>query len=135
MPVLIQAIYDPDKNTIAALDALLSTSFVHVIDVPSLALIMPILARALKDRKTEVKKKSAQVRRRRDFSPLFPHRDRRPNSALVVPDQIVGNMCSLADHKDLIPYLEILIPELQNILTDPIPDVRTVSAKGTNLRK
>lgn len=40
-------------------------------------------------------------------------------------------MCSLADHKDLIPYLEILIPELQNILTDPIPDVRTVSAKGT----
>lgn len=71
MPVLIQAIYDPDKNTIAALDALLSTSFVHVIDVPSLALIMPILSRALKDRKTEVKKKSAQVRPRRHFSPYF----------------------------------------------------------------
>ena len=39
-------------------------------------------------------------------------------------------MCSLADHKDLIPYLPILLPSLQAIITDPIPEVRTVSSKG-----
>ncbi|KAL6074695.1 eIF-2-alpha kinase activator GCN1 [Balamuthia mandrillaris] len=103
IPILLQAIYNPDTGTIPALDALLGTSFIHVIDVPSLALVMPVLTRGLSDRKTEVKKKSAQI---------------------------VGNMCSLTEQKDLIPYLEVLVPNLKAIVCDPIPDVRAVAAKA-----
>ncbi len=40
-------------------------------------------------------------------------------------------MCTLAEHKDLLPYLETLVPDLQAILTDPIPEVRSQSSKGT----
>jgi len=103
VPTIIKAIYNPNINTIPALDALLNTAFIHVIDVASLALIMPVLQRALTERKTDVKKKSAQI---------------------------VGNMCSLADHDDLAPYLKSLIPALLTIIVDPIPDVRSAAAKA-----
>jgi len=43
------------------LDALLNTSFIHVIDVPSLALIVPVLNRGLQERATLPKKKASQV--------------------------------------------------------------------------
>ena len=42
VPVLLQALSDPDKNTQAALDNLLGTAFVHYIDAPSLALVCTI---------------------------------------------------------------------------------------------
>jgi hypothetical protein len=44
-------------------------------------------------------------------------------------------MCSLADTKDLLPYLEALIPLVQGILVDPIPDVRSTAAKGKSISK
>jgi hypothetical protein len=96
VPVLLKAMDDPDVWTKDALDALIHTNFVHTIDSPSLSLIMPVLHRGLKERSSETKKKSAQI---------------------------VGNMCSLTDHKDLLPYLEILIPCLKTVVLDPIPEV------------
>ncbi|KAG9284337.1 hypothetical protein G9A89_007492, partial [Geosiphon pyriformis] len=103
VPILLQALSDPDKNTNAALDALLETAFVHYIDGPSLALVMPILERGLKERSTDVKKKSSQI---------------------------VGNMASLTDFKDLIPYLERLLPGLKEVLVDPVPEARSTAAKA-----
>ena len=52
---------DPSTKTATCLQVLLHTSFVHFIDAPSLALIMPVLQRALNERSTETKKMAAQI--------------------------------------------------------------------------
>lgn len=101
---LLNALEDPNKYTTEALQQLQSTSFVHSIDAPSLALVMPIITRGLKDRGGEAKKKSALI---------------------------VGSMCTMInDAKDLIPYMEMVLPSLKTQLMDPIPEVRAVAAKA-----
>lgn len=103
VPVLLKALCDPNGKTAPALSALLQTSFVHYIDPPSLALVMPILERGLRERATEIKTKSAQI---------------------------VGNMASLTDQKDLVPYLGIILPGLNEVLVDPVPAARGTAAKA-----
>jgi hypothetical protein len=67
----------------------LQTTFVNSVDAPSLALLVPIVHRGLRERSTDTKKKAAQI---------------------------VGNMCSLVnEQKDMIPYLELLLPELKKV--------------------
>ncbi len=51
--VLIDALTNPVEQTGPALTSLTETSFVHAIDSPSLALIVPILQRGLRAKKTE----------------------------------------------------------------------------------
>ncbi|KNC80222.1 hypothetical protein SARC_07418, partial [Sphaeroforma arctica JP610] len=101
--VLLAALVDPDGKTQKCLTTLLDTNFVHFIDAPSLALIMPVLHRALKQRSTETKMWAAQI---------------------------IGNMSSLTNHKDLQPYLNIVLPGLREVLVDSSPAVREVSAKA-----
>ncbi|KAI8061541.1 armadillo-type protein [Gilbertella persicaria] len=103
VPVLLKALSDPNTKTAPALTALLQTSFVHYIDPPSLALVMPILERGLRERATDIKTKSAQI---------------------------VGNMASLTDQKDLVPYLSIILPGLHSVLVDPVPAARGTAAKA-----
>ncbi|CAO3663041.1 unnamed protein product [Rhizopus stolonifer] len=103
VPVLLKALSDPNSKTAPALSSLLQTSFVHYIDPPSLALLMPIMERGLRERTTEVKTKSAQI---------------------------VGNMASLTDQKDLVPYLTIILPGLHQVLIDPVPAARGTAAKA-----
>ncbi|PRP84949.1 hypothetical protein PROFUN_07334 [Planoprotostelium fungivorum] len=103
VPILLKAITDPDLYTRDALEALIHTNFVHSIDAASLSLIAPILHRGNTDRSIETKKKAAQI---------------------------VGNMCSLAETKDLEPYLDVMISDLKSIITDPIPEVRAISSKA-----
>ncbi|KAI8994402.1 armadillo-type protein [Gaertneriomyces semiglobifer] len=103
VPTLISALVDPNGKTGVALSALLATSFVHYIDAPSLALLVPILQRGFKERGTDIKKKAAQI---------------------------MGNMASLTDEKDLIPYLEVLMPGLKEVLADPVPEARATAAKA-----
>lgn len=102
-PVLLKALADPTSKTGAALTALLGTSFEHYLDSPSLALIMPILDRGLKERSSDTKRKSVQI---------------------------VGNMASLTESRDFIPYLGQLMPLLHTVLVDPVPEARATAAKA-----
>jgi hypothetical protein len=104
--VLMAALSDAQR-TKEAIEALLSCEFMHSIDAPSLALLMPVLQRGLKDRSADAKRKSALI---------------------------VGNMCTMAaDSKDLVPYLDAILPGLKSTVMDPIPDVRATSAKALGM--
>ena len=104
VPALLAAITSPNEKTHPCLDTLLETVFVNTVDAPSLALIVPVLHRGLRERSTEVKKKAAKI---------------------------VGNMCSLiTEPKDMMPYVPLLLPEIKKVLLDPIPEVRAIAAKA-----
>ncbi|CAI7810608.1 unnamed protein product [Closterium sp. NIES-54] len=104
VPSLLDGIANPNKHTRACLDLLLQTTFVNSIDAASLALVIPIVHRALRERSSDIKKRAAQI---------------------------VGNTVSLVtDHSSLLPYLNLLLPGLKKVLLDPHPDVRTVAAKA-----
>ncbi|KAF8421716.1 armadillo-type protein [Boletus edulis BED1] len=101
VPTLLKALVDPVKTTVA-LSALLKTSFMHYIDHSSLALVIPIIERGLRDRGAEGKKKAAQI---------------------------VGNLASLTDSKYFVPYLSSLLPMVHVVLVDPVPEARATAAK------
>ena len=99
-PVLIKAISDPLRHTKRALEVLRDTVFVHTIDVSSLALILPVITRGMKERGGEAKKQACRI---------------------------LGNLASLVNNpRDLSPYIVTLLPELKNALVDPLPEVRTI---------
>jgi hypothetical protein len=100
---LMKALADPTANIAKALASLLKTSFEHYLDAPSLALVMPIIDRGLRQRSSETKRKSVQI---------------------------VGNMASLTESRDLIPYLTELMPLIHDVLVDPVPEARATAAKS-----
>lgn len=102
-PQLLDAISDPTQHTEAALDALLKTKFVHYIDSPSLAIVIHVLKRGLRDRSASTKKRSCQV---------------------------VGNMSILTEPQDLIPYLPEIMPDLQEAMVDPVPATGATASKA-----
>ncbi|XP_062212235.1 protein ILITYHIA-like [Phragmites australis] len=104
VPILLSALMDPNEHTKHSLDILLQTTFINSIDAPSLALLVPIVHRGLRERGVDTKKKAAQI---------------------------VGNMSSLVtEPKDMIPYIGLLLPEVKKVLVDPIPEVRAVAARA-----
>lgn len=103
VPLVLRCLNDPDAYTEALLRALLHTQFVHVIDAPSLALLMPAVTRALSFRNLEAK---------------------------LMAVQIVGNIGSLTKPADLAHYLGTLSEEMRNLLIDPAPEIRVTCARA-----
>jgi HEAT repeat protein len=102
--ILVHALTDPSNETKGALEALIETEFLHTIDAPSLALIVPVVYRGLRDRSASSKRYAALI---------------------------AGNMCTMiSDPRDLNPYIQTLLPGLKLALLDPIPDVRSTAAKA-----
>ena len=58
---LLLAIANPNKHAKPALDTLLQTVFINTVDAPSLALILPVVHRGLRDRSGDAKKKAARI--------------------------------------------------------------------------
>lgn len=44
--------------------------------------------------------------------------------------QIIGNLSSLTDSKDFVPYLSQLLPLVHKVLVDPVPEARATAAKA-----
>lgn len=107
-PVVVEALIDPSTKARTALEAVLHCEFMHALDIPSLALLVPLLARGLRDRGAEVKKKAAAI-------------------ASNLPQMVGGDLSG--DPKSLGPLLCPLLPGLQEGLLDPIPEVRASCAK------
>lgn len=116
VPTLLKGLSDPNEYTKYSLDILLQvsfiacmllilfsvlfcclnsigwlqTTFVNSIDAPSLALLVPIVHRGLRERSADTKKRASQI---------------------------VGNMCSLVtEPTDMIPYIGLLLPEVKKVL-------------------
>ncbi|EDQ88831.1 uncharacterized protein MONBRDRAFT_8718 [Monosiga brevicollis MX1] len=103
VPRLGETLTDSHVKVQAAGKAALK-SIGSVIKNPEIQAIVPtILKRALKERKTDGKKKASQI---------------------------IGNLYALTLPKDLVPYLPKVMPGLQAALVDPLPEVRGVCAKA-----
>ncbi|KAJ1821992.1 translational activator of GCN4 [Coemansia sp. RSA 2598] len=103
VPTLMAALDDPASKTNAALVQLLHTAFVHYIDAPSLALVIPILQRGMRSRTASAKRNAAQI---------------------------MGAMATLTEPNDLAPYLDELMPLVRGVLIDPVPEARATAAKA-----
>ncbi|XP_016426339.1 eIF-2-alpha kinase activator GCN1-like [Sinocyclocheilus rhinocerous] len=104
-PILLDALTDPSHKTQHCLQTLLDTKFVHFIDAPSLALIMPIVQRAFQDRSTDTRKMAAQI---------------------------IGNMYSLTDQKSnkFTPYVGPILPCILKALADENEYVRDTALRA-----
>jgi len=104
VPTLISANANPKENE-GALDRLMGTTFVSQVDRPTLAIIVPLLGRGLRDRDVQMKRKCCVV---------------------------VDNMCKLVcDAKDVEPFVDKLLPELKRVEEEvPIPEIRAYGAKA-----
>lgn len=103
--ILIVALKDPFENNAKGLEVLLETHFVHYIDAPSLALVVPIVDYALQQK--------------------------RASELKIDACQVVGSISALIkEPKDILPYMEIIIGGMKVALSDPINEVRNFAAKA-----
>ncbi|WBW74626.1 translation initiation regulator, HEAT repeat protein Gcn1 [Schizosaccharomyces osmophilus] len=103
VPVLLNALSDCTRYTDDALSAILKTAFVHYLDSPSLALVIPIIQYGMRERNASTKRQSAKI---------------------------FGLMASLTEPENLAIYLDPLMPRLREVLIDPVPDTRATAAKA-----
>ncbi|PWN28930.1 ARM repeat-containing protein [Jaminaea rosea] len=103
VPALLQALVDPTSKTAPALHKLLTQTFAHYLDAPSLALVVPIVDRGLRDRSAQVQRDGAKI---------------------------MGNLASLTDGKDLRGHLPRLMPLIREVLVSPVPETRAEAARA-----
>lgn len=104
MEVFVNALTVPDKATDVCLDRLMEVTFVNSIDSPSLALMVPVMLRGLRDRNQVVMKQSCQAATN------------------------ILNLC--LDSAAVAPFAPPLVYELQKAAESDSPDVREVSVKA-----
>tara|TARA_Y100000389_G_scaffold204765_1_gene259475 strand:+ start:5013 stop:5984 length:972 start_codon:yes stop_codon:yes gene_type:complete len=104
VPDLIEANANPKQNA-AALDRLMATTFISQVERSTLAIIVPLLSRGLRDRDVQTKRKVCVV---------------------------VDNMCKLVcDAKDVEPFKEKLLPDLIRVEEEvPVPEIRAYGARA-----
>lgn len=113
IPKVVAAYMDPVKQTEAALDALIATTFINDVDVATLGLLVPILTKGMRERKVVIKRRAALV---------------------------IGNMCKLVNdprtaaqfYPILQPVLErgieeIAVEEVRKVCTDSLTTLHRVS--------
>uniref|UniRef100_A0A0A9Z7U3 Translational activator GCN1 n=1 Tax=Lygus hesperus TaxID=30085 RepID=A0A0A9Z7U3_LYGHE len=94
----------PSTETESALDALLYTRFVNLVDPASLALIIPVISRGLNGQQPQTRPKAAQI---------------------------VASMVHLVgDAQTLAPYAEDLVKLLEEAAQDPQAESRTTAARA-----
>ncbi|KAG5481052.1 hypothetical protein LSCM1_06728 [Leishmania martiniquensis] len=102
--LILSAMRSPSTETEPALDALLYTRFVNMVDPASLALIVPVLSRGLGGQAGRTRPKAAQI---------------------------VAAMVNLvSDPRALLPYTEELVRLLEEASQDPSTEARTTAAKA-----
>lgn len=90
-PQLVSVIARPDESA-STLDALLETTFVATVDSPTLALIAPLLGKALRGRSSVLKRKASRV---------------------------IDNMCRLVrEPADVAPFIPLLLPALDKVIDE-----------------
>ena len=98
---VIDGYMEPVKNAKTALDALVSTTFINDVDLPTLGLLVPILTKGMREREVAVKRRSALV---------------------------IGNMCKLVnDPRTAAYFYPILKPVLERGIDEiAVEEVRKV---------
>lgn len=104
---VIGAYMEPVKLTENALDALISTTFINDVDLPTLGLLVPILTKGMRERKVAVKRRAALV---------------------------IGNMCKLVnDPRTAAQFYPILKPVLERGIEEiAVEEVRKVCQDSLN---
>ena len=104
IPKLVKANKDP-KEVPMAIEALMGTTFVNQVEISTLAVIVPILNRGLKDRSSKMKR----------------------NCCLVI-----DNMCKLVNEsKDVKPFEQDLLPFIKRVEDEASqPEVREMAEKA-----
>ena len=102
VPALIEAIASPEKTSVA-IEQLLSTTFVANVDAATLAVLVPVLSRATRERSNPLKRKSAVI---------------------------IVNMAKLVSSPgDIAPFLPRLLPDLERNAEDVSdPEIREICA-------
>jgi len=102
---VVLALADPanQKNTQDVLSKLGSTTFMNYIDAPSLALLVPIMTRGLKEREQKSRKWSAQI--------------------------LGASVMLVKDSEYLRPYMPVLLPLLKECVVDPTYEIQREAAK------
>lgn len=101
IPRVVAAYMDPAKLTENALDALVGTTFINDVDLPTLGLLVPVLTRGMRERLVAIKRRSALV---------------------------IGNMCKLVnDPRTAAEFYPILKPVLERGIEEiAVEEVRKV---------
>ena len=107
IPKVILGYMDPVKQTENALDALIATTFINDVDVPTLGLLVPILTKGMRERKVVIKRRAALV---------------------------IGNMCKLVnDPRTAAQFNPILKPILERGIDEiAVDEVRKVCQDSLN---
>ena len=107
IPKVIAAYMDPVKLTEAALDALVSTTFINDVDISTLGLLVPILTKGMRERKVVIQRRAAVV---------------------------IGNMCKLVnDPRTAAAFNPILRPVLEKGIDEiAVDEVRKVCQDSLN---